>query len=56
MRRPLELRYDEVLRLPAVTVTRALECAGNGRMFFAERQGKEVPGLPWKLGAVGVAE
>jgi DMSO/TMAO reductase YedYZ molybdopterin-dependent catalytic subunit len=54
--RPLELHYDDVLRLPAVTVTRALECAGNGRAFFAERQGREAPGTPWRLGAIGVAE
>jgi sulfane dehydrogenase subunit SoxC len=54
--RPLELAYDDVLHLPAVTVTRALECAGNGRVFFAERQGREAPGTPWRLGAIGVAE
>jgi sulfane dehydrogenase subunit SoxC len=54
--RPLELRYDDVLRLPAVTLTRALECAGNGRVFFAERHGREAPGTPWRLGAIGVAE
>ncbi|MGH3147645.1 MAG: molybdopterin-dependent oxidoreductase, partial [Rubrobacter sp.] len=34
----------------------ALECAGNGREFFAERQGREAPGTPWRLGAIGVAE
>ena len=44
--RPLELAYDDVLHLPAITVTRALECAGNGRVFFAERQGREAPGTP----------
>ncbi|HEV8045511.1 MAG TPA: sulfite oxidase, partial [Rubrobacter sp.] len=54
--RPLEIGYDAVLRLPAVTLTRALECAGNGRAFFAERQGREAPGTPWRLGAIGVAE
>ncbi len=54
--RPMELRYDDVLRLPAVTVTRALECAGNGRVFFAERQAREAPGTPWRLGAIGVAQ
>jgi DMSO/TMAO reductase YedYZ molybdopterin-dependent catalytic subunit len=54
--RPLDLRFEDVLRLPAVTLTRSLECAGNGRAFFAERQGREAPGVPWRLGAVGVAE
>ena len=54
--RPIELGYEDILSLPAKTVTRALECAGNGRAFFAERQGREAPGLPWRLGAIGVAE
>ena len=54
--RTLELGYEEILRLPAVSVTKALECAGNGRAFFGENQGREAPGLPWRLGAIGVAE
>lgn len=54
--RALELGYEEIRSLPAVSVTRALECAGNGRVFFEERQGREAPGLPWRLGAIGVAE
>jgi len=54
--REVDLGYEDVLRLPAVTVTRALECAGNGRAFFGEEQSREAPGLPWRLGAVGVAE
>jgi DMSO/TMAO reductase YedYZ molybdopterin-dependent catalytic subunit len=56
VRREVDLGYEDVLRLPAVTVTRALECAGNGRAFFGEEQSREAPGLPWRLGAVGVAE
>ena len=52
----LELGYEEILSLPAVSVTKALECAGNGRVFFEETQGREAPGLPWRLGAIGVAE
>ena len=31
---PQELSYDDLLKLPAVTVTRYVECAGNGRSFF----------------------
>lgn len=56
MEHSLELGYDDILGLPAVTITRALECAGNGRAFFAEQQGRQAPGLPWRLGAIGVAE
>ncbi|HET7479091.1 MAG TPA: sulfite oxidase, partial [Rubrobacteraceae bacterium] len=48
--------YEDILKLPSVTVARMLECAGNGRIFFEERQGREAPGTPWRLGAVGVAE
>ena len=54
--RSLELDYEEILTLPAVSVMKALECAGNGRAFFEEKQGREAPGLPWRLGAIGVAE
>lgn len=54
--RALELTYDELLALPAVTsVTRFVECAGNGRTFF-EAQGQEAKGTQWRLGAIGVAE
>ncbi len=51
---PLELGYDDLLRLPVGTVTCALECVGNGHTF--SRSGREVPGSPWRLGAIGVAE
>jgi sulfane dehydrogenase subunit SoxC len=54
--RPFELGYDELLRLPSVKVVRALECAGNGRAFFGEVQGRAAEGTPWRLGAIGVAE
>ncbi|BDG62035.1 sulfite oxidase [Caldinitratiruptor microaerophilus] len=54
--RPLELTYDELLALPAVSVIRFVECAGNGRGFFEQRYGKKAQGTQWKLGAIGVAE
>lgn len=56
VKRTLELDYEELSRLPGVSVVRALECAGNGRAFFAEKQGRETPGTQWRLGAIGVAE
>lgn len=52
----LELGYDDLLGLPSVSVVKALECAGNGRVFFGENQDREAPGTPWRLGAIGVAE
>lgn len=55
--RPLELSYDELLALPARTsVTRFVECAGNGRAFFNDAQGEKARGTQWRLGAIGVAE
>jgi DMSO/TMAO reductase YedYZ molybdopterin-dependent catalytic subunit len=54
--RALKLGYDDLARLPSVSVARALECAGNGRVFFEEQQGRETPGTPWRLGAIGVAK
>ena len=56
VKRALELGYDDITRLPGVSVVRALECAGNGRVFFEEKQDREVPGTPWRLGAIGVAK
>ena len=52
----LTLGYEDLLGLPRVSVVQALECAGNGRRFFEERQGRVAPGTPWRLGAIGVAE
>jgi DMSO/TMAO reductase YedYZ molybdopterin-dependent catalytic subunit len=54
--RNLDLSYEDLLAMPAVSVMRVLECAGNGRVFFWEQEGREVEGTPWRLGAVGVAE
>ncbi|HEX2739068.1 MAG TPA: sulfite oxidase [Rubrobacter sp.] len=54
--RELILGYEDLLGLPRVSVLQALECAGNGRRFFEELQGRAAPGTPWRLGAIGVAE
>lgn len=48
---PLSLALDEIKRLPAVTMTVTLECAGNGRSFYRPA----VPGVQWEKGAVGTA-
>jgi DMSO/TMAO reductase YedYZ molybdopterin-dependent catalytic subunit len=52
---PVEFTYQQLRRLPSVTVTVPVECAGNGRSFFTTQQGQSVTGTAWKLGAIGVA-
>lgn len=54
--RPLELTYDALLAMPSRSVIRNVECAGNGRSFFAAAYGKKAQGTQWQLGAIGVAE
>lgn len=54
--RSLTLTYDDILAMPAVSFVRYVECAGNGRSFFAATHGKKADGTQWKLGAIGVAE
>jgi DMSO/TMAO reductase YedYZ molybdopterin-dependent catalytic subunit len=46
------LTYDDLLKLPATTVTSVLECAGNWRVFLKPSVG----GLQWGQGAVGCAK
>nr|WP_202539163.1 sulfite oxidase [Streptomyces sp. SID8379] len=45
----------DLKRLPAVTRSAFVECAGNGRSFFTTQQGQEVSGTAWTLGAIGSA-
>ena len=54
--KPLTLSYDELRKLPSTTLTRALECSGNGRSFFQSMLNRPAQGTQWKLGAWGVAE
>ena len=54
--REISVSYDELLALPQVSLTRFIECAGNGRSFFGTQQGQAASGTAWTLGAVGVAE
>jgi sulfane dehydrogenase subunit SoxC len=56
VRAPIELTYEDILAMPSVSERKFIECAGNGRSFFATYNGQTAPGTPWKLGAVGVAE
>jgi sulfane dehydrogenase subunit SoxC len=54
--RPVELGFDDLLRLPSRSVTCFVECAGNGRGFFKELMGKVASGTQWRYGGIGVAE
>lgn len=54
--REVSFSYDDLLALPQVSLTRFVECAGNGRSFFGTQQGQTAAGTQWTLGAVGVAE
>jgi DMSO/TMAO reductase YedYZ molybdopterin-dependent catalytic subunit len=48
---PLELRYDDLLKMKALKIPVTLECAGNNRNFLVPN----VKGVQWGLGAVGTA-
>ncbi len=54
--RPIDLKFDDLLRLPSRSVTCFVECAGNARGFFGEFMGKVASGSQWRQGAIGVAE
>jgi DMSO/TMAO reductase YedYZ molybdopterin-dependent catalytic subunit len=49
--RPLELTYDQLQAIPAVTEAFTLECAGNGRAYLSPK----AKGVPWELGAISTA-
>ncbi len=53
---PRDFTLDELKAYPAVTLTRAIECAGNGRSFFLTQQGIQASGTQWRLGAIGVSQ
>jgi len=54
--RPIELSFEDLLRLPSRSVTAFVECAGNGRGFFNDFMGKVASGTQWRYGGIGVAE
>ncbi|WP_193199142.1 sulfite oxidase [Nostoc sp. MG11] len=53
---PCQFSYDEIITMPSISVTCAIECAANGRRFFEEAYNKPLSGTKWRLGAIGVAE
>jgi DMSO/TMAO reductase YedYZ molybdopterin-dependent catalytic subunit len=46
---------EDLRALASRTQTVSIECAGNGRSYFASQQGTPAAGSQWHLGAVGVA-
>ena len=52
---PISISYDQLRSLPSVEIPAFIECAGNGRSFFASQQRTPASGTQWGLGAVGVA-
>lgn len=50
--KPLEIGYDDLLKMPAHTLPALLECSGNGRVFLKPPQ----VSIRWELGAVSTAE
>ena len=52
----VEFSLRDLKRLRSKKLTAFIECAGNGRGFFAGQQGAPAPGTQWGLGGVGVAE
>ncbi len=54
--RPFEMSYNDLINLPTKTITRYLDCAGNGRGFYQLLMNKQAMGPQWHLGGYGIAE
>jgi DMSO/TMAO reductase YedYZ molybdopterin-dependent catalytic subunit len=52
----ISLSLRDLRCMPSETRAAFMECAGNGRSFYATQQGTPTTGSAWKLGAVGVAQ
>jgi sulfite oxidase len=50
--KPLELKIEDLRKLPQHKVAATLECTGNGRAFYRPR----LPGIQWARGGIGNAE
>ena len=58
---PIEIGYDDLLKMPSRSLISVMQCAGNGRSLFWEQQDMlaaphKVTGNGWGLGGVGQAE
>ncbi len=59
--RPIEIGYEDLLRMPSRSIISVMQCAGNGRSLFWEQENfldapTKVSGNGWGLGGVGMAE
>jgi sulfane dehydrogenase subunit SoxC len=54
--KPYTLTYQDLLSMPTTSVTRYIECAGNGRSFYDTMMKNPASGGQWRLGAYGIAE
>jgi DMSO/TMAO reductase YedYZ molybdopterin-dependent catalytic subunit len=57
--RPMEITYNDLLKMPARTIVANMQCHGNARNLFWENQGytpQQVTGGSWVMGAIGLAE
>ena len=48
---PLDITFEQILRMPKAIVSNTLECSGNGRALLTEK----ATGNPWTIGGVGNA-
>jgi len=53
---PVQFKYQDLLQMPARTITCYVECAGNGRSLYGSQQGTPAAGSQWHLGGIGVAD
>lgn len=59
--RPIEITYDDLLKMPSRRIQSVMQCAGNGRTLFWEQEGmlegaQRVKGNGWGMGGIGMAE
>jgi sulfane dehydrogenase subunit SoxC len=53
---PLELTFDELIKLPVRKAPRYMECFGNGRTINWEQLGHDVKGGNWGFSAISMGE
>jgi sulfane dehydrogenase subunit SoxC len=56
IREPFSMNYNEMLKLPFTTITRYLECAHNGSLFYDLFLKRKTEGPQWHFGGYGIAE
>jgi sulfane dehydrogenase subunit SoxC len=55
--RPVEITYEQLIKMPSRSIIATMECHGNARTLFWEQlEMKDVAGGNWVMGAIGNAE